>query len=82
MFNAKLFVLVAVALCLVQSCTINEPEEVPCNSGKPEGSSCGTVKTCGCGKPEGSSCGAIKTGGCGCKPCRCGCSCRSCSNVD
>ncbi|KAH8276909.1 hypothetical protein KR026_002244 [Drosophila bipectinata] len=68
MFNAKLFVLMAVALCLVQSCTINEPEEVPCK----------------CGKPEGSSCGAppVKTGGCGCKPCRCGCPCRSCSNVD
>ncbi|EDV43667.1 uncharacterized protein Dana_GF16412 [Drosophila ananassae] len=69
MFNAKLFVLLTVALCLVQSCTIDEPEPEP-------------EAPCKCGKPDGSSCGAVKSSGCGCKPCRCGCPCRSCSNVD
>ncbi|BFF92509.1 chorion class high-cysteine HCB protein 13 [Drosophila madeirensis] len=66
MFNLKLFVLIALAICLTQACSPCEPEE-PVN--------------CGCGKPECRSCGcgSVKTCGCGCKPCRCPCSSCGCS---
>ncbi|KAH8418313.1 hypothetical protein KR009_003886, partial [Drosophila setifemur] len=60
MFNAKMFVLVAMALCLVQGCCIDEPEETKCGCGKPSCSSCGCGgRSCGCG---GRRCNS----GCGC----------------
>ncbi|XP_022215556.1 keratin-associated protein 5-8 [Drosophila obscura] len=64
MFHPKLFVLIAMAICLTQACAPSEPEE-PVN--------------CGCGKPPCRSCRCVKTCGCGSRPCQgpccsCGCS--------
>ncbi|XP_017140279.1 chorion class high-cysteine HCB protein 13 [Drosophila miranda] len=56
MFNLKLFVLIAVAICLTQACCVTEPETPNCGCGKPQCRSCG--------------CGGVKTSGCGAKPCR------------
>ncbi|XP_017070091.1 keratin-associated protein 5-9 [Drosophila eugracilis] len=63
MFNIKVLILVALTISMVQSCCIDEPEEVQCGCNKPSCPSCG-CKSCGCGcKPRrcGSSCG------CGCQ---------------
>ncbi|XP_017046836.1 chorion class high-cysteine HCB protein 13 [Drosophila ficusphila] len=65
MFDIKLIILVALTISLVQSCSIEEPEE-------PSGCGCGRSSPCGCSRP----CGC----GCGCRPCRCppscGCGCQ------
>ncbi|XP_032578786.1 uncharacterized protein LOC116801725 [Drosophila sechellia] len=65
MFNIKLIILVALTISMVQSCSVEEPEEVQCG--------------CRCGKQQCLSCGS-KSCGCGCKPCRCasswGCGCK------
>ncbi|XP_043655895.1 keratin-associated protein 5-9 [Drosophila teissieri] len=63
MFNIKLIILVALTIAMVQSCSIEEPEEVQCGCGKPQCASCGSR-----------SCGS-RSCGCGCNPCRCASSC-------
>ncbi|KAH8243141.1 hypothetical protein KR032_004759 [Drosophila birchii] len=70
MFHIKVFVLVAIAICLVQSCSVEEPKPVQSGCSKSE---CST-----CGKPEG-SCGCVKNCGCGGRPRRSPCSCSGCS---
>ncbi|KRK02729.1 uncharacterized protein Dyak_GE27491 [Drosophila yakuba] len=63
MFNIKLIILVALTISMVQSCFIEEPEEVQCGSGKPQCVSSGS-------RSSGS-----RSCGCGCNPCRCASSC-------
>ncbi|XP_065722710.2 keratin-associated protein 5-10 [Drosophila suzukii] len=65
MFNIKLIILVALAITMVQSCSIEQSEE---------------EVQCGCCKSQCPSCGS-KSCGCGCRPCRCcsscGCGCQN-----
>nr|XP_016939863.1 uncharacterized protein LOC108017342 [Drosophila suzukii] len=62
MLNIKLIILVALAITMVQSCSIEQPEEeVQCGCCK---SQCPTCGSCGCGcRP----CRCCSSCGCGCQ---------------
>ncbi|XP_016960095.1 keratin-associated protein 5-6 [Drosophila biarmipes] len=62
MLKLKLVILVALAITLVQSCSIDQPEEVQCGCDKPQCPSCG-CKSCGC---RCRPCRCCSSCGCGC----------------